>query len=139
MFNKIKNEVIKCESYCALCVQYSYFKAFLAFAGCNIVLATAASALCAFIAPAAAGSGIPEVKAYLNGVDAPSILAPRTLFVKVNADLRYIVMYLLKIHLTANVMFLFFFLFVCVCDCKSEDSAFALTFFLYVRTFLDDV
>ncbi|XP_057539295.1 chloride channel protein CLC-c-like [Amaranthus tricolor] len=66
-----------------LMLEGSYFKAFLAFAGCNIVLATAASALCAFIAPAAAGSGIPEVKAYLNGVDAPSILAPRTLFVKI--------------------------------------------------------
>ncbi|CAI9769272.1 unnamed protein product [Fraxinus pennsylvanica] len=42
-----------------------------------------AAALCAFIAPAAAGSGIPEVKAYLNGVDAHSILALSTLFVKV--------------------------------------------------------
>ncbi|KAG9135501.1 hypothetical protein Leryth_007249 [Lithospermum erythrorhizon] len=30
-----------------------------------------------------AGSGIPEVKAYLNGVDAHSILAPSTLFVKI--------------------------------------------------------
>lgn len=47
-------------------------------------LAAGAAALCAFIAPAAAGSGIPEVKAYLNGVDAYSILAPSTLFVKVN-------------------------------------------------------
>ncbi|KAF5789813.1 putative chloride channel, voltage gated, chloride channel, core [Helianthus annuus] len=33
--------------------------------------------------PSAAGSGIPEVKAYLNGVDAHSILAPSTLFVKI--------------------------------------------------------
>lgn len=53
------------------------------YVGCNMVLAIAAAALCAYIAPAAAGSGIPEVKAYLNGVDAPSILAPSTLFVKV--------------------------------------------------------
>lgn len=60
-----------------------YLKAFFAFAVCNIGLATAAGALCAFVAPAAAGSGIPEVKAYLNGVDAPSILAPSTLFVKI--------------------------------------------------------
>ncbi|KAJ8447756.1 hypothetical protein Cgig2_015119 [Carnegiea gigantea] len=64
-------------------LDYEYLKAFLAFAGCNIGLATAAGALCAYIAPAAAGSGIPEVKAYLNGVDAPSILAPSTLFVKI--------------------------------------------------------
>lgn len=47
-------------------------------------MAAAAGALCAFIAPAAAGSGIPEVKAYLNGVDAYTILAPGTLFVKVS-------------------------------------------------------
>ncbi|GAB4855758.1 hypothetical protein Ancab_024403 [Ancistrocladus abbreviatus] len=60
-----------------------YFQAFVAYAGCNIGLAILAGALCAFIAPAAAGSGIPEVKAYLNGVDAPSILAPSTLFVKI--------------------------------------------------------
>lgn len=37
----------------------------------------------AFIAPAAAGSGIPEVKAYLNGVNAPGIYTFRTLIVKV--------------------------------------------------------
>jgi len=49
-----------------------------------MVLAAAAAALCAFIAPSAAGSGIPEVKAYLNGIDAHSILAPTTLFVKVS-------------------------------------------------------
>ncbi|WCJ30624.1 chloride channel C [Euphorbia peplus] len=60
-----------------------YYKAFAAFAGCNITLAVAAGALCAYIAPAAAGSGIPEVKAYLNGIDAHSILAPSTLFVKI--------------------------------------------------------
>ncbi|XP_047310446.1 chloride channel protein CLC-c-like [Impatiens glandulifera] len=60
-----------------------YFKAFAAFAGCNLALAIAAASLCAFVAPAAAGSGIPEVKAYLNGVDAYSILAPSTLFVKI--------------------------------------------------------
>lgn len=63
--------------------QKKYFKAFAAYASCNIGLATAAAALCAFIAPAAAGSGIPEVKAYLNGIDAHSILAPSTLFVKI--------------------------------------------------------
>nr|WBU87333.1 CLC family anion transporter [Suaeda altissima] len=60
-----------------------HFKGFTYFAGCNLLLAVAAGALCAFIAPAAAGSGIPEVKAYLNGVDAHSILAPSTLFVKI--------------------------------------------------------
>ncbi|XWS29964.1 hypothetical protein CRYUN_Cryun24cG0076300 [Craigia yunnanensis] len=66
-----------------LMLKHEYYKAFAAYAGCNLGLATAAAALCAFIAPAAAGSGIPEVKAYLNGVDAHSILAPSTLFVKI--------------------------------------------------------
>ncbi|XP_050381898.1 chloride channel protein CLC-c isoform X1 [Argentina anserina] len=60
-----------------------YYRAFGVYAAMNVGLATAAAALCAFIAPAAAGSGIPEVKAYLNGIDAYSILAPSTLFVKI--------------------------------------------------------
>ncbi|CAO2035161.1 unnamed protein product [Urochloa humidicola] len=60
-----------------------YFTAFLAYGGCNLVLAASAAAICAYIAPAAAGSGIPEVKAYLNGIDAYAILAPSTLFVKI--------------------------------------------------------
>ncbi|KAL2334435.1 hypothetical protein Fmac_015648 [Flemingia macrophylla] len=67
----------------SLMSQHRYVEAFLAYAGVNICLAAAAAALCAFIAPAAAGSGIPEVKAYLNGVDAHQILSPSTLFVKI--------------------------------------------------------
>ncbi|XP_069146405.1 chloride channel protein CLC-c-like isoform X1 [Solanum lycopersicum] len=66
-----------------LMLEGKYFQAFAAFAGCNVFFATCAAALCAFIAPAAAGSGIPEVKAYLNGIDAHSILAPSTLLVKI--------------------------------------------------------
>lgn len=68
--------------------QCRYFQAFAAYAFCNVGLATIAGVLCAFIAPAAAGSGIPEVKAYLNGVDAYPILAPSTLFVKVRKPLQ---------------------------------------------------
>ncbi|KAI7733532.1 hypothetical protein M8C21_012935 [Ambrosia artemisiifolia] len=59
-----------------LMLDNKYDQAFVAFAGINLVLATCAGLLCAYIAPAAAGSGIPEVKAYLNGIDAHSILAP---------------------------------------------------------------
>ncbi|XP_039122696.1 chloride channel protein CLC-c-like isoform X1 [Dioscorea cayenensis subsp. rotundata] len=66
-----------------LMLKERYHAAFVAYAGCNLLLATAAAALCAYIAPAAAGSGIPEVKAYLNGVDSHSILAPSTLLVKI--------------------------------------------------------
>ncbi|EOY25473.1 Chloride channel C-like protein [Theobroma cacao] len=36
-----------------------------------------------YIAPATASSGIPKVKAYFHGVDAPSILVPITCFAKV--------------------------------------------------------
>ncbi|XP_039125599.1 LOW QUALITY PROTEIN: chloride channel protein CLC-c-like [Dioscorea cayenensis subsp. rotundata] len=64
-------------------LEQRFFEAFVVFAGCNLILAAGAALLCAYVAPAAAGSGIPEVKAYLNGVDAPSILAPSTLFVKI--------------------------------------------------------
>ncbi|KAL0909920.1 hypothetical protein M5K25_020830 [Dendrobium thyrsiflorum] len=66
-----------------LMLEHRYLLAFVAYASCNLVLAAAAAALCAYVAPAAAGSGIPEVKAYLNGIDAHSILAPSTLFVKI--------------------------------------------------------
>ncbi|KAJ8768058.1 hypothetical protein K2173_020998 [Erythroxylum novogranatense] len=57
--------------------------AFLVFSVSNLALTLFASLITAFISPAAAGSGIPEVKAYLNGVDAPGILSLRTLIVKI--------------------------------------------------------
>ncbi|KAH7441661.1 hypothetical protein KP509_03G047600 [Ceratopteris richardii] len=60
-----------------------YSIAFSIFAGGNILLVLSSAILCAIFAPAAAGSGIPEVKAYLNGIDAPNILAPTTFIVKV--------------------------------------------------------
>jgi chloride channel 7 len=53
------------------------------FAGSNLVFLLFASSITAFVSPAAGGSGIPEVKAYLNGVDAPNIFSMRTLAVKV--------------------------------------------------------
>jgi H+/Cl- antiporter ClcA len=72
-----------------------------------MVLAIAASVLCAYIAPAAAGFGIPEVKAYLNGIDAHSILAPSTLFVKVSNKLK-----LLSLSLS-----LYIYIYRCQCGC----------------------
>lgn len=69
-------------------------------------MAAAAAAICAYIAPAAAGSGIPEVKAYLNGVDAYSILAPSTLFVKVSFDLEpYVKPYVLNVFVYTMCIF----------------------------------
>ncbi|KAK4481952.1 hypothetical protein RD792_012865 [Penstemon davidsonii] len=60
-----------------------FMVAFLVFASSNLGLTLFASLITAFIAPEAAGSGIPEVKAYLNGVDAPAIFSLRTLLVKI--------------------------------------------------------
>ncbi|XP_065849340.1 putative chloride channel-like protein CLC-g [Euphorbia lathyris] len=60
-----------------------YGMAFLVFSVSNLVLTLFASVITAFVAPAASGSGIPEVKAYLNGVDAPGVLSLRTLVVKI--------------------------------------------------------
>ncbi|XWS17095.1 hypothetical protein CRYUN_Cryun33cG0038500 [Craigia yunnanensis] len=60
-----------------------YGMAFLVFSLSNLVLTLFAAIITAFIAPAASGSGIPEVKAYLNGVDAPGIFSLRTLIVKI--------------------------------------------------------
>ncbi|XP_073004669.1 putative chloride channel-like protein CLC-g [Typha latifolia] len=60
-----------------------YWTAFGVFASSNLVLLMFASVITAFVSPAAGGSGIPEVKAYLNGVDAPNIFSLRTLVVKI--------------------------------------------------------
>ncbi|TKY54799.1 putative chloride channel protein CLC-g [Spatholobus suberectus] len=60
-----------------------FLLAFLIFFVSNLVLTLFASTITALIAPTATGSGIPEVKAYLNGVDAPGIFTIRTLIVKI--------------------------------------------------------
>ncbi|URD71861.1 Voltage gated chloride channel [Musa troglodytarum] len=60
-----------------------YWTAFWVFAGSNLALLTFATAIPAFVSTAAGGSGIPEVKAYLNGVDAPDVFSLRTLVVKI--------------------------------------------------------
>jgi chloride channel 7 len=44
---------------------------FFKFLGFNLLLAFGASLSLFLISPAAAGSGIPDVKAYLNGVESP--------------------------------------------------------------------
>ncbi|KAI9125710.1 hypothetical protein K1719_003128 [Acacia pycnantha] len=66
-----------------LMLQRRFLLAFVVFCSSNLVLILFSTVLTAFIAPAAAGSGIPEVKAYLNGVDAPGVFTLRTLIVKV--------------------------------------------------------
>jgi len=51
--------------------------------GINFVLTFVASILCVCFAPTAAGPGIPEIKAYLNGVDTPNMFGATTMIVKV--------------------------------------------------------
>lgn len=50
--------------------------------GFNMIISIAASALVTYTAPKAAGSGIPLIKAYLNGVKIPGLLRLRTLIAK---------------------------------------------------------
>lgn len=63
--------------------QNRYLLAFSVVTGVNLALTLFAAALVVYIEPIAAGGGVPEVKAYLNGVDVPGFLGPKTLFVKV--------------------------------------------------------
>jgi chloride channel 7 len=56
--------------------------AFLRFYAVQLAFAMAA-ATCVYIEPISGGSGIPEVKCYLNGIDLPRVLDIRTLFCKV--------------------------------------------------------
>ncbi|CAD6338820.1 unnamed protein product [Miscanthus lutarioriparius] len=59
-----------------------YWASFLYFAGVNFVLTFVAAVLCVVFAPTAAGPGIPEIKAYLNGVDTPNMFGAPQLIVK---------------------------------------------------------
>ena len=56
--------------------------AFFVFMSIQLAFASLA-ALFVWIEPVSAGSGIPEVKCYLNGIDLPRVGAPRTLLCKV--------------------------------------------------------
>ena len=66
-----------------LICQCSYLAGFIYFTTANFLLTLVASALCVCFAPTAAGPGIPEIKAYLNGVDTPNMFGATTLMVKV--------------------------------------------------------
>ncbi|CAN6250378.1 unnamed protein product [Urochloa humidicola] len=66
-----------------LMLQGKHGSAFGVFLASNFALTMLAAVLTVYVAPAAAGSGIPEVKSYLNGVDAPNIFSLRTLIVKI--------------------------------------------------------
>jgi H+/Cl- antiporter ClcA len=60
---------------------------FMQFSGFNAVLALTSAVLCIFFAPNAVGSGIPEVKAYLNGVCVDSFAEINVFFTKIVATI----------------------------------------------------
>ncbi|XP_073117483.1 chloride channel protein CLC-b-like [Elaeis guineensis] len=60
-----------------------YVTGFAYFTGANFALTIVAATLCVVFAPTAAGPGVPEIKAYLNGVDTPNMFGASTLIVKI--------------------------------------------------------
>ncbi|KAL8171357.1 hypothetical protein V2J09_023161 [Rumex salicifolius] len=64
-------------------IQKSYFAGFLVYVLINLALVFSSVYIVTNFAPAAAGSGIPEIKGYLNGVDIHGILLLRTLIGKI--------------------------------------------------------
>ncbi|KAL8038813.1 hypothetical protein ABFX02_11G132400 [Erythranthe guttata] len=63
--------------------QKRYIAGFVYLAGANFLLTLVASVLCVCFAPTAAGPGIPEIKAYLNGIDTPNMFGAPELIVKI--------------------------------------------------------
>ncbi|RAL54358.1 hypothetical protein DM860_001486 [Cuscuta australis] len=64
-------------------IQKSYFAGFLVYTSINLALVLSSVYIVTHFAPAAAGSGIPEIKGYLNGIDTHGILLFRTLIGKI--------------------------------------------------------
>eukprot|EP00301_Raphidiophrys_heterophryoidea_P006033 c12470_g1_i2.p1 GENE.c12470_g1_i2~~c12470_g1_i2.p1 ORF type:complete len:765 (+),score=173.30 c12470_g1_i2:86-2380(+) len=62
--------------------QLSTFKMFALYSSWNLLLAGTSCLMVLYISPQAAGSGIAEVKAYLNGTYLPKFLSFRAFFVK---------------------------------------------------------
>ncbi|KAN0031526.1 hypothetical protein ACTFIV_005390 [Dictyostelium citrinum] len=63
-------------------LELDLFLAFLTYFLLNVSLATCSSLLAVYYEPTAAGSGIPEVKGYLNGTKIPHTLKMKTLWTK---------------------------------------------------------
>ncbi|KAJ6431399.1 hypothetical protein OIU84_018812 [Salix udensis] len=64
-------------------IQRSYFAGFVIYVLINLILVFSSVYIVTHFAPAAAGSGIPEIKGYLNGLDIHGILLFRTLIGKI--------------------------------------------------------
>lgn len=76
-FKNLKHYVDQCISENCLYIPY------LIWVVSNMVPVVIGSILVTYVEPTAAGSGIPQVKCYLNGVKIPRIVRIKTLFVKV--------------------------------------------------------
>ncbi|EGC37379.1 hypothetical protein DICPUDRAFT_150047 [Dictyostelium purpureum] len=66
-------------------LELDMFLGFLAYFLVNSLLATLSSLLAVYYEPTAAGSGIPEVKGYLNGTKIPHTLKMKTLWTKLTS------------------------------------------------------
>jgi len=63
-------------------VELNIFVQYLVYVGVCMALAAVAGFLVCFVEPLAAGSGIPEIKCYLNGVDLKNVCRLKTLIAK---------------------------------------------------------
>eukprot|EP01083_Nonionella_stella_P172494 592144_1 len=63
-------------------LKQSFFQGFIRFLGLNCLFALISGSMVSFIAPSAAGSGIPDVKGWLNGSAIPGLFTMKTLLAK---------------------------------------------------------
>nr|GEW72993.1 chloride channel protein CLC-d isoform X2 [Tanacetum cinerariifolium] len=68
-------------------IQKSYVAGFIGYTMINLALVFSSVYIVTQFAPAAAGSGIPEIKGYLNGIDTRGILLFRTLIGKISGSI----------------------------------------------------
>ncbi|XP_076914675.1 chloride channel protein CLC-d-like isoform X2 [Bidens hawaiensis] len=68
-------------------IQKSYVAGFIVYTIFNLALVFSSVYIITQFAPAAAGSGIPEIKGYLNGIDTRGILLFRTLIGKISGSI----------------------------------------------------
>ncbi|XP_064415257.1 H(+)/Cl(-) exchange transporter 7 [Latimeria chalumnae] len=76
-YKVIKNSIDKFTETGGLCISLMLWTAF------NVLFVMIGSLMVAFLEPVAAGSGIPQIKCYLNGVKIPHVVRLKTLVVKV--------------------------------------------------------
>ena len=83
------------------------YTSFLMWLGIDILFVSIAGIMVIFFAPIAAGSGIPEVKCYLNGIKMPEVVRLKTVLVKTIGQL-----------LPLPLPLLLLLLLLCCCPCR---------------------